>query len=124
MWAGYVYWKNGYKEEAEYYLNKALENSYKQIKLGRDLSAQFLSYYDIAAGHAFRGERDKAYENLKIFNQKKIMPLSMVTLIKVDPLFDSIRDEPEFQQIVKDMESKYQTEHERVGKWLEEQGML
>jgi hypothetical protein len=45
-------------------------------------------------------------------------------LIKHDPLFDSIRNEPEFQQIVRDVESKYQVEHERVKKWLEEQGML
>ena len=44
--------------------------------------------------------------------------------IKTDPLFNSMRDEPEFQQIVRDVEAKYQAEHERVRKWLEEQGML
>jgi molybdopterin converting factor small subunit len=36
----------------------------------------------------------------------------------------TIRYEPEFQQILKDVEAKYQAEHERVRKWLEEQGML
>jgi hypothetical protein len=74
--------------------------------------------------YAFRGDRVKAYENLKIFNQRKIEPLWMVILIKKDPLFNSIRNEPEFQQIVRDVEAKYQAEHERVRKWLEEQGML
>jgi molybdopterin converting factor small subunit len=39
-------------------------------------------------------------------------------------LFDNIRDETEFQQIVKDVEAKYQAEHEKVRKWLEENGML
>jgi len=39
-------------------------------------------------------------------------------------LFDSIRDEPEFQQIVRDLEAKYQAEHERVRQWLEENDML
>jgi hypothetical protein len=39
-------------------------------------------------------------------------------------LFDSIRDEEEFKQIFRDVETKYQTEHERVRKWLEEQGEL
>jgi molybdopterin converting factor small subunit len=48
----------------------------------------------------------------------------MVLLIKSDPLFNSIRNEPEFQQIVKDLEAKYQAEHERVRKWLEKQGKL
>jgi hypothetical protein len=48
----------------------------------------------------------------------------MINDIKNDPLFDSIRDEPEFQQIVKEVEAKYQAEHERVMKWLEENDML
>jgi hypothetical protein len=48
----------------------------------------------------------------------------MVSLIKTDPLFDSIRNEPEFQQIVRDVETRYQALHERVRKQLEEQGML
>jgi len=39
-------------------------------------------------------------------------------------LFDSIRDEPEFQQIVRDLEAKYQAKHERVRQWLEENDML
>jgi hypothetical protein len=44
--------------------------------------------------------------------------------INDDPLFDSIRDEPEFQQIVHEVEAKYHAEHERVRKWLEENDML
>ena len=48
----------------------------------------------------------------------------MVTAIKNDPLFNSIRDEPEFQQIVREIEAKYQAEHKRVRKWLEENDML
>jgi hypothetical protein len=46
----------------------------------------------------------------------------MVNLIKNDPLFDKIRNELEFQQIVRYIEAKYQAVHERVKKWLEEQG--
>jgi hypothetical protein len=48
----------------------------------------------------------------------------MIANIKDDPMLDSIRYEPEFQQIVRDLEAKYQAENERVRKWLEEQGML
>jgi hypothetical protein len=44
--------------------------------------------------------------------------------MKTDPLFNSIRNEPEFQQIVRYVEAKYQAEHERVRKWLEEQATL
>jgi hypothetical protein len=50
--------------------------------------------------------------------------LWMVTSIKFDPLFLTIRNEPEFRQIVRDVEEKYHAEHERVRKWLEERGEL
>jgi len=48
----------------------------------------------------------------------------MLNSIKTDPFFKSIRNEPEFKKIVSVLESKYQAEHERVRKWLEEQGKL
>jgi hypothetical protein len=38
-----------------------------------------------------------------------------------NPLFDSIRDEPRFQQIVRNLEARYQADHERVRKWLDDQ---
>jgi TolB-like protein len=121
---GYAYWINGYKNEADYYFKKQIEYSSNEIQLGRFRSEQYFTYYDLAGVYAFLGEKDKAYENLRIFNQKKIMYKWMVQLIKKDPLFDSIRDEPEFQQIVSDVEAKYQAEHERVRKWLEEREEL
>ena len=57
-------------------------------------------------------------------NQSPMTPLWIVSNIKDDPIFDSNRDEPEFQQIVRNVEAKYQAEHERVRKWLEENDML
>jgi len=98
----------------------------RSIDLNRPYARRRLyAYYDLAAVYAFRGEKDKAYENLRIFNRNKRMPLWVVDAIKIsDPLFDSIREEPEFQQIVRDIEAKYQAEHERVRQWLEENDML
>ena len=81
------------------------------------------AYGDLAAVYAFRGEKDKAYKNLRIFNQRQRMSMWIVNF-KNEPFFDSLRDEPEFQQIVRDFEAKYQAEHERVRQWLEENDML
>jgi len=121
---GYVYWKNGFKKEAEFYLDKQMECCYSLIKSGRPYAQLYYTYYDLAGVYAFRGEKDKAYENLRYFNQRKRMPIWMARLIKNDPLFDSIKDDHEFQNIIKEVETKYQAEHERVRKWLEEQKML
>jgi hypothetical protein len=121
---GYSYWQNGYKKEAVYYFNEQINYCNQMIDLNRLFAQRLYPYYDLAGVFAFRGEKDKAYKNLRIFNQRKAECLWMVMLIKTDPLFNSIRNEPEFQQIIRDVEAKYQAEHERVGKWLEEQDML
>ena len=121
---GYVYWKNGYKKEAEFYFDKQMECCLSLIKSGRPYAQLYYTYYDLAGVYAFRGEKDKAYENLRSFNQRQRMPIWMARLIKNDPLFDNMRNEPEFQQIVRDVNAKYQAEHERVRKWLEDQKLL
>jgi TolB-like protein/Flp pilus assembly protein TadD len=121
---GYSFWQNGYKKEAEYYFNESIKNLNKEIELGRAWGAGLFTYWDLAGAYAFMGEKDKAYKNLRIFNQMQRVPSFMVVAVKGDPLFNSIRNEPEFQQIAKDIIAKYQAEHERARKWLEENNML
>jgi len=118
---GYAYWMNGFYTEADYYFDKTIEYYDDLINVGRKM---FSTNYDLAGIYAFRGEKEKAYENLRIFNQLERIPFWWISLFKIDPLFDSIRDEPEFQQIVRDVEAKYQEEQDRVRKWLEENDML
>jgi len=117
---GYAYWHNGYKKEAEYYFDMQMEYCNNLINSDRPYAQIFYTYYDRAGVYAFRGDKEKAYEDLRIFNQRERQGDWMVTLIKDDPLFDTIRDEEEFQQIVRDVEVKYQAERERVRKWMEE----
>jgi tetratricopeptide (TPR) repeat protein len=122
---GYAYWKNERYEEAEYYFDLQMGNCNSMIELDLPIAQVGAAYYDRAGVYAFRGGRDKAYEDLRTgLNQITGLPLWMITLIKRDPLFDSIRDEPEFQQMVRDAEAMYQAEHERVRQWLEENDML
>jgi hypothetical protein len=121
---GCAYWVNGFKEKAEYYFNTSLEQLNSLIDLDRYSYRAIVTYYHLAAIYAFLGEKDKAYENLRLINQKQRMPEWMAPSLENDAMFDNIRDEPEFQQIVRDIEVKYQAEHERVRKWLEENNML
>jgi TolB-like protein/Tfp pilus assembly protein PilF len=120
----YAYWRNGLTEEAEYYFEKQIEYSSALINLNRPWAQDYFTYYDLAGVYAFRGEKEIAYENLKAFNQIQEVPFWTDALIKREPFFDSIRDEPEFQQIVRDVEAKYQASHERVRQWLEENDLL
>ena len=116
----YSYWNNGFAKEAEFYFDEGIRLNERLNELGRWWSRQKYTYYRLAGIYAFRGEKKKAYEYLENFINKPVMPLYMVNIIKIDPLFDNIRDEPEFQQIVRAVEDKYQAEHERIRQWLEE----
>jgi TolB-like protein/Tfp pilus assembly protein PilF len=122
--AGYVYWQNNLHDKAEAYFIRQLEFNNWEINSDLPNAQEGWSYYDRAAVYAFRGDRVKAYEDLNKLNERTRFPAWFITQIKIDPLFDSIRDEPEFQQIVRDVEAKYQAEHERVRQWLEENDML
>jgi TolB-like protein/tetratricopeptide (TPR) repeat protein len=121
---GQTYLNLGKEEEATYYLNRARDLEIEREKLGRIGQNETQKYHGHAGMFACMGEKDKAFENLRLLSQIQHIPVWIVIQLKVDPLFNSIRDEPEFQQIVRDIETKYQAEHERVRQWLEENDML
>ncbi len=119
---GYAFWKMGKYKEAEYYFNEQIRYGTESIKLGREIASRGAAYYDLAGVYAFLGEKKKAYQYLDELNTKNFYPLWLISYAKNDPLFDSIRSEERFQKILQNMEAKYQAEHERVKKWLEERG--
>lgn len=122
---GWAYWMNGDIEKADIYFNEQIKYCNKMKELGRVYGGNSRIFYDLAGVYAFRGDRDKAYENLRTCkDQEQVSILWGVSNISHDPLFDNIRNEPEFQKMIRDYEAKYQAEHESVRKWLEEQGML
>jgi TolB-like protein/Tfp pilus assembly protein PilF len=121
---GYAFWRVGRYKEAEYYFKQQIKYCTESIKLNRYISSSKEAHYNLASVYAFYGEKKEAYQYLDEFNTMNFYPLWWVSLIKHDPLFDSIRNEERFQKILQNVEAKYQAEHERVRKWLEEQGML
>ncbi len=120
---GHAYWVNGNKSEAEIYFDRGTKFYTEMIGLGRHFYHDMHTYYNLAAISSFIGNREKAYEYLRLLNQRPRMPRWMIKDIKNDPLFKNLRDDPEFEQIVDDVVEKYEAEHERVGVWLEEEGL-
>ena len=118
---GFAYAMNGFIEEADHYFDKMIAYYESLIVQGRATSG---TYYDLAGVYAFRGEVDSAMTNLRKFNQQEIFPRWWIEMFTRDPLFNNIRDIPEFQQILGDVENKYQAEHERIRQWLQENDML
>lgn len=121
---GYVYWQAGKKDEALNYFNQQIKYGEESIRLGRYIAKRKSAQYDLAGTYAFIGNKTKAYQYLDEFSSENFYPLWWISIAKNDPLFDSIRKEDRFQKILEKMESKYQAEHERVRKWLEDNDML
>jgi TolB-like protein len=122
---GYAYWQNGFKKEAEYYFDLQKNYCEESIKLNRGYASDGGAYFDLAGICAFKGDKENAYENLRIYNNKigKYETYGMVWYFKTDPFFNSIRNEPKFQEIFNEIEAKYNKTHEEIRKWMEEQGI-
>lgn len=118
----YVLLQNGFKEEADMYFEKVMNFEQNAIKYERK---EFLgdAYYRLAAIYAIHGDKDKAIENLLLFSRESGVS-SKNLIMKTDPWWDILRDEPAFQQIIKDWEDTFQTKHEKVRIWLQENEML
>ena len=123
---GFAYRNNGYKKEGDHYFSEQIKTAEETIRKGRLYYPpyRFAPYYDLAGTYACIGENKKAYENLRVWSKIPVCPLWGVVLIKKDPLFNNIRNEPEFQQIVRDVEANYKLEHERVMNWIEGHGKV
>jgi hypothetical protein len=63
-------------------------------------------------------------KSLKILAENNDLLIYRAVEIKLDPFFDGLRDEPEFQQSVREWVLKYEAEHERVRQWLDGNDML
>ena len=123
---GFAYLVAGQKEKAEEYFELQKKYCEESIKLNTPYAQGFTAYYDLACIYAIRGDTKNAYKNLHIYNDKigDIEYNVMIWYFKTDPLLESIRNEPEFQEIYHEIETKYNNTHELVRKWLEEMHML
>ena len=117
----YVYMKNGFPEKANYFIEKQIAQSEDWIANNWGMADG--QYIFLSMVYAMQGDKEKALENLKLANQRGAVTV-YVLKFRNFAIFENIRDEPEFQEIVSAMEAKYQAEHEKVRQWLEENEML
>ena len=121
---GYTFQQAGKYEEAEYYYSQHIKNCEEMIRLNREGGQKKFAQYDLACIYAVKGDKEKAFRYLEEYGNRKYSRPVEISLLKNDPMFDNIRQDERFQSIAEKMKARYQQEHERVRKWLEEQRML
>lgn len=70
------------------------------------------------------GNKEKALEELRIMVDVENFSHLIIIQLKVLPLWDNIREEPEYQKILKMAEANYQKEHDKVEKLLIREGII
>jgi tetratricopeptide (TPR) repeat protein len=121
---GYTFWQAGKYEEAESFYNQHTKNCEEIIRLNREGGQRKFAQYDLACIYSVKGEKAKAFQYLNEYSNRNYTRPIELSLTKNDPMFANIRNEERFKDIVRRMEARYQAEHERVRKWLEQQKML
>ena len=103
---GYVYYQLGKTEEAE----EIFSDEIPKLQYGLDEDHRD-NYYDLARIYAFQGDREKALKNLTEYAKGFNIGTDFLLIdsyfmgwhdfILIDPFFERLRDDPEFQAIVK-----------------------
>ena len=113
---GLVFSEMGLKEESEKYFANYKNYADNDKSIYKDLS--------LAAYYSFHGNTDAAIEHLRLFSQQDNYFYWMVIFIEMDPLFDNIKDHPEFRKILDDIEIKFWNYHEQIKASLEDKELL
>jgi tetratricopeptide (TPR) repeat protein len=122
---GFIYLKNGRKEEAKYHLEGSIKYRLYFIDLNKPTkkSPPNLGLTYIYAG---LGNKAEALKYLRVVNSCPpfLYTCSQIALFKISPMIDCIRKEPEYLEFLNIAEARYLEEHNKVEKLLRAEGIL
>ncbi|MFH0842407.1 MAG: tetratricopeptide repeat protein [Bacteroidota bacterium] len=118
---GIIFWMNGKKKEALKYFNQQIEFCKESIE-NKNPYGTGGAAYDLAGVYAVLGNKEEAYKWLREY-EKIGFNHGIHEYIKVDIMFDNLRNDEEFQQIVKRANDKADELRARINE-MEERGEL
>lgn len=121
---GYIYLVQGENEKANRYFNKSISEIMKVIELNLPDAQIYETHFRLACIYSSLNQKDKAIEYLIQLKKRNYNDIWLITRLKCSPMLDNIRNEPEFAEVLDDVETKYKKEHERVGELLRKFGEI
>jgi TolB-like protein/AraC-like DNA-binding protein len=112
----YIYLQNGQPVFADSLFDESIKYLHNEFGYFPEFNMHNIN---LASIYSAMGEPDMA---CKYLNENKSNNLLALNALKHNPMFDNIRNEPEFQEIAKKMETNYQKHHEQIGKFLRKMG--
>ncbi|MEN8201498.1 MAG: helix-turn-helix domain-containing protein [Bacteroidota bacterium] len=114
---GLVLSKLGMEEESEQYMQDYLDWAEKDQSKYKHLS--------LAAYYSFRGDSSMAIENMELFAEQEHYPYWYILFLKMDdPLLQNVKDHPEFQRLIKEIDLKFWSYNKQINDALKKKGLL
>ena len=120
---GFTYLKNGMKEKANYHFKVSIKRLEDEIKLNSNNARTYNSHFNLAIIYSILNDKQKALYYLEMIKQPQSASFHFIDELETNPMFDNVREEPEFQQIFKELETKYFELHEKIKKLLISKGL-
>jgi len=107
----------GREEESEVCFQDYLEYAENDPSIYHDLS--------LAAYYSYMGDTDRALDHMKLFSAQENYPYWYLLFLGMDdPLFDPMKDLPEFQRILREINVKFWESHKEIRDTLKEKDLL
>jgi len=117
---GFFYLVRGDTIKANAYFQRQIDADLQLIEMGNADRA----LYDLAATYAILNEKEKAFETLEIFEKQHAIPWFFYFYMKNDPLFQSVRKEPQFQEILNRVKRKALEGQQKLKTWFAQQEVI
>lgn len=123
---GYVYLKNGQTEKSDYHFEGMIKSQMKAIEREQP-SVSCKAYLSLAFIYSAMDNKAKSVDYLRKASQCKeayiVNNPQILEELKNHPMFDVIRDEPEFQKLIKISEEKWNSERKKIEKYLRKEAI-
>ncbi len=120
--ASLTYMRCGLQEIADSLLNAERDQMENRLALGDQVTS---FYYTLARIYALQGNREKAYQYLRRFNQCEFMVIYNTTLKPgATPMIPELADDEAYWVIQEEINDKYLNQQIKIRQWLAENELL
>jgi tetratricopeptide (TPR) repeat protein len=113
---GYVYKEMGFIEESQKY--------FRDYKNYVDNNTSIYKNLELSMYFAYHNQTDKSIEHFKLFSQEDDYHYWVILFLKIDPLWNNVVEDQEFQKIFDKIESKFWKNHNRIKKTLQQKKLI
>jgi len=97
---------------------------FADFKAMADNDPSIYKHMNLAAYYSYTGDLPKAIEHLRQFSLQEDYFYWILLFAKMDPVFDNIRELPEFNDIMSKLERKFRKRHKKIKAALKEEHVI